>query len=138
MSGPDSTTRAPRRPDPSADADSRARERTALAWNRSALAVATTGGLLIKIGVDGGSPVTGLVGGGSLLALAAAVWAYSAVTPPLARSRGGLDLAAARSRGIDGGLGRSGPRHRGHRRRCMTRVSVRHALGVGLHPPVCG
>jgi len=54
----------------------RAAERTALAWNRSALAVGTTGGLLVKAGAEEGSLLTGLLAGATLLALALAVWLY--------------------------------------------------------------
>ncbi|MBA2428375.1 MAG: DUF202 domain-containing protein [Thermoleophilaceae bacterium] len=66
----------------SADASSarvpegRALERTALAWNRSALSLAATGGLVTKAGADQGSLTSGLVGGGVLLFLAVAVWIY--------------------------------------------------------------
>ena len=54
----------------------RALERTALAWNRSALSLAATGGLVTKAGADQGSLTSGLVGGGVLLFLAVAVWIY--------------------------------------------------------------
>lgn len=57
-------------------AGGRAAERTALAWNRSALALAATGGLLVKAGADGGTLLSGLAGGGSLVLAAALAWVY--------------------------------------------------------------
>jgi uncharacterized membrane protein YidH (DUF202 family) len=54
----------------------RALERTVLAWNRSALAIVATAGLLIKVAADQGSLATGLLVGGVLVALALAVWLY--------------------------------------------------------------
>lgn len=70
-------------------AGGRAAERTALAWNRSALAMAATGGLLAKAGADGSSLLTGLAGGGSLVALAGLTWIYGRLAyrkPPGERS----------------------------------------------------
>ena len=52
-----------------------ATERTLLAWNRSALAVAVIGALAIRAGAVGGSPAAYVLGG-VLLALAAGTLAY--------------------------------------------------------------
>lgn len=57
----------------------RANERTALAWNRSAISIAATAGLIAKSALDEGSPWLGLVGFGVLLLIAAAVSVYGAV-----------------------------------------------------------
>jgi uncharacterized membrane protein YidH (DUF202 family) len=52
-----------------------ATERTLLAWNRSALAVALIGALAIRVGAVQGSTAAYVLGG-VLLTLAAVTWAY--------------------------------------------------------------
>jgi uncharacterized membrane protein YidH (DUF202 family) len=50
-----------------------ARERTALAWSRSELAIVAIAASVVKAGLDGGHPVAGIGGGATLVAIAAAV-----------------------------------------------------------------
>jgi uncharacterized membrane protein YidH (DUF202 family) len=50
-------------------------ERTALAWNRSAIGVAAIGAVVVRIGAVGGHTAAALVAGGVLAGLALGVWA---------------------------------------------------------------
>lgn len=64
----------------------RASERTGLAWSRSALSIAATGGLLAKAAADEGASRIGATALGVLLLFALAVWAYGAIS----HRRGGI------------------------------------------------
>lgn len=66
----------------------RALERTALAWQRSALSIAATGAFLAKAAADGGSLATGLAGAGVMVALAVAVWLLGGVAYGRSPERG--------------------------------------------------
>jgi uncharacterized membrane protein YidH (DUF202 family) len=55
-----------------------ANERTALAWSRTALTLAATAGLLIRLGVEHGEPAAGIICGGGLIIAAVAIWLHGA------------------------------------------------------------
>ena len=71
----------------------RALERTALAWNRSALALAATGGLIGKAGADEGSLAAGLAAAGALIGLAVVGGLYGLVAYRRARAGGDPPLS---------------------------------------------
>jgi uncharacterized membrane protein YidH (DUF202 family) len=83
-----------------------ARERTALAWNRSAIALAAIGAVIVRIGAQGDHTAAALAGGTVLAAVAIAVWIFGrrvfagrrAGDPPsYAEQRQGLLLITAAS-----------------------------------------
>jgi uncharacterized membrane protein YidH (DUF202 family) len=49
-------------------------ERTALAWSRAGLAIVAIGALVVRLAVQAGATVLGLVAAAVLFALAGAVW----------------------------------------------------------------
>jgi uncharacterized membrane protein YidH (DUF202 family) len=83
-----------------------ARERTALAWNRSALALATIGAVIVRIGAQANHTAAALAGGAVLAAVAIVVWMFgrrvfagraSGKPPSYAEQRRGLLLITAAS-----------------------------------------
>lgn len=74
-----------------------AAERTALAWNRSGLAVATIAGVIAKAGAEARQTALGLVAAGVLLALALGVWAIGGVAYSDGRRKRPLDPADQRA-----------------------------------------
>jgi uncharacterized membrane protein YidH (DUF202 family) len=55
-----------------------ANERTALAWIRTALSLAVSGALTIRLGVENDLTLAGVVVGGALLVFAAGMWSHGA------------------------------------------------------------
>ena len=54
-----------------------ANERTFLAWNRTALALAVIGALMIRASVGTAAEIPGIAAGASMLVAAAGTWGYS-------------------------------------------------------------
>jgi uncharacterized membrane protein YidH (DUF202 family) len=55
-----------------------ANERTALAWTRTALSLAASGALIVRLGVENDLTLPGVVIGAGLLVFAAGIWFYGA------------------------------------------------------------
>lgn len=75
-------------------------ERTALAWTRSALALAVIAAVVVRVGAQGGHTAVALAAGGVLLAMALAVWALG--SRAYADRRDGVPLTCERQRRLLG------------------------------------
>jgi uncharacterized membrane protein YidH (DUF202 family) len=75
-------------------------ERTRLAWNRSALGVATAAAFTLRFGEEIGVPLLGYVGAGALVAVALRMWAYASVTHRRHLHRFGGDHVLAKPRAL--------------------------------------